>query len=286
MPTIHPTAIIDPSTHIGDHVTIGPWCVIGPRCSIGDSTTLVSHVHMDRDTTLGNANILHPFTIVGGPPQDKKFHGERTTLVIGDRNQIREFASIHRGTSNGGGVTTIGNDNLIMGCVHIAHDCVIGSEVIAANNAMLAGHVTVGDGANIGGGAGLHHFVRVGTRGFIGAMARVSKDVPPYMIVEGNPAEVRGHNAIAMRRLGLSDAEVDAMKEAYKRLFRDRGGNILEKIASLRNDFPAFATMQTLCEAVLETVGGVHGRAQEATRGDDKRQRRGASAQLPATPEA
>jgi UDP-N-acetylglucosamine acyltransferase len=155
--------------------------------------------------------------------------------------------------------------------VHVAHDCRIGSGVILANNAMVAGHVTVCDGANVGGGAGLHHFVRVGTRSFVGAMARVSKDVPPFMIVEGNPAEVRGHNAIAMRRMGLVDAEVEAMKDAYKRLFRERGGSILAKLDALRADYGAFTSVMALCDAVLETTGGVHGRAQESGRTDDKR---------------
>ena len=286
MSKIHPTAVVDPSVRLGANAVIGPWCVIGPDCTIGEGTELVAHVHMDRDTVVGRENIIHPFTIVGGPPQDKKYHGERTTLEVGDRNQIREYTSIHRGTSNGGGVTVVGSDNLIMGCVHIAHDCRIGSHAILANNAMIAGHVTVCDGANIGGGAGLHHFVRVGTRGFIGAMARVSKDVPPFMIVEGNPAEVRGHNAIAMRRLGLGDAEVEAMKDAYKRLFRDRGGSIIEKLAALRRDYADFASVQTLCDAVLETAGGVHGRAQESQRADDKRGSRVANTNAPATPEA
>ena len=284
MSTIHPTAVVDASVKLAPGVVIGPWCVVGPGVTIGEGTELVSHVVIDRDTTIGRENVLHPYSIVGRPPQDKKYHGERTTLEVGDRNHIREYASIHRGTANGGGVTVIGSDNLIMGCVHIAHDCHIGSQVILANNAMIAGHVSVCDGANIGGGAGLHHFVRVGARGFVGAMARVSKDVPPFMIVEGNPAEVRGHNAIAMRRLGLGDAEVEAMKECYKRLFRDRGGSILEKVAAIRGEFAEFASVQTLCDAVLESAGGVHGRAQENTRGDDKRGVRVARA--PASPEA
>ena len=271
MSKIHPTAVVDASVKLAPGVVIGPWCVVGPGVSIGEGTELVSHVVIDRDTTIGRENVLHPFTVVGGPPQDKKYHGERTTLEVGDRNQVREYASIHRGTANGGGVTVVGSDNLIMGCVHVAHDCRIGSGVILANNAMVAGHVTVEDGANVGGGAGLHHFVRVGTRSFVGAMARVSKDVPPFMIVEGNPAEVRGHNAIAMRRMGLVDAEIEAMKDAYKRLFRDRGGSILEKLDALRRDHAGFTSVQALCDAVLETTGGVHGRAQESLRGDDKR---------------
>jgi UDP-N-acetylglucosamine acyltransferase len=180
-------------------------------------------------------------------------------------------------------VTVVGSDNLIMGCVHVAHDCRIGSGVILANNAMVAGHVIVEDGANVGGGAGLHHFVRVGSRSFVGAMARVSKDVPPFMIVEGNPAEVRGHNAIAMRRMGLLDAEIEAMKDAYKRLFRDRGGSILAKLDALRADYRDFTSVMTLCDAVLETTGGVHGRAQESARSDDKR---GVRAGTPSAPKA
>ena len=286
MSKIHPTALIDAAAKLASGVIVGPWCVVGPGVTIGEDTELVSHVVVDRDTTIGRENVLHPFTIVGGPPQDKKYHGERTTLELGDRNQVREFASIHRGTANGGGVTVVGSDNLIMGCVHIAHDCRIGSGVILANNAMVAGHVVVEDGANVGGGAGLHHFVRVGMRSFVGAMARVSKDVPPFMIVEGNPADVRGHNAIAMRRMGLVDAEVDAMKDAYKRLFRDRGGSVVEKIGLLRRDYPAFESIRTLCDAVLQTAGGVHGRAQENQRTDDKRGSRVTATQAPAAPDA
>jgi len=285
MSKIHPTAVVDASVKLASGVVVGPWCVVGPGVTIGEGTELVSHVVIDRDTTIGRENVLHPFTVVGGPPQDKKYHGERTTLEVGDRNHIREYASIHRGTANGGGVTVVGSDNLIMGCVHVAHDCRIGSGVILANNAMVAGHVTVGDGANVGGGAGLHHFVRVGTRAFVGAMARVSKDAPPFMIVEGNPAEVRGHNAIAMRRMGLADAEIEAMKDAYKRLFRDRGGSILTKLDALRRDYPDFASLRTLCDAVLETTGGVHGRAQESQRSDDKRGLRVPATNAPA-PEA
>jgi UDP-N-acetylglucosamine acyltransferase len=286
MSKIHPTAVVDASVKLAPGVVIGPWCVVGPDVTIGEGTELVSHVVVDRDTSIGRENVLHPFTVVGGPPQDKKYHGERTTLEVGDRNQIREYASLHRGTANGGGVTVVGSDNLIMGCVHVAHDCRIGSGVILANNAMVAGHVTVEDGANVGGGAGLHHFVRVGTRSFVGAMARVSKDAPPFMIVEGNPAEVRGHNAIAMRRMGLGDAEVEAMKDAYKRLFRDRGGSILEKLAALRRDYADFASVRTLCDAVLETTGGVHGRAQESQRSDDKRGVRVPATNAPASPDA
>lgn len=250
---------------------IGPWCVIGPETAIGDGTELHSHVVVGPYTTIGQRNTLHPFSVVGGDPQDMKYHGERTTLEIGDRNQIREHASIHRGTANGGGRTVIGSDNLIMAVAHIAHDCIVGDGTVIANNVMLAGHVHVNDFAGIGGGAGVHHFGRVGTCAFIGAMARCSKDVPPFMIVEGNPAEVRGHNSIAMKRRGYSDDDVEAIKEAYKQLFFKRGGGMLDKVAALRSQFTRSKPVQILCDMVLEAGAGVNGRALEVHRTDDKR---------------
>lgn len=271
MTRIHPTAVVDASARLGDGVIIGPWCVVGPECEIGAGTELRSHVVVGPYTTIGRQNVLHPFSVVGGEPQDMKFHGERTTLEIGDRNQIREHATIHRGTGNGGGRTVIGSDNLIMAVAHIAHDCVIGDGVVIANNVMLAGHVHVEDFAGIGGGAGVHHFGRVGTCAFIGAMARCSKDVPPFMIVEGNPAEVRGYNHIAMKRRGYVDEDIDAIKEAYKQLFFKKGGSSLDKVSGLRSKYAHSRPVQILCDMVLEAGAGVNGRALEVHRTDDKR---------------
>jgi UDP-N-acetylglucosamine acyltransferase len=268
---IHPTALIDPTASVAASAEIGPWCVVGADVTIGEGTVLRSHVVVESSTTIGRGNEIFPFAYVGGTPQDKKFHGERTTCEIGDNNQIREHATIHRGTSNGGGVTRIGNDNLVMGNVHIAHDCIIGNSCILANNAMLAGHAVIHDWVNIGGGAGIHHFVVVGTCAFVGAMARVSKDAPPFMIVEGNPAEVRGHNHIALSRRGFTEIDIEAVKEAYKRLFRDRGGDLSEKIASLRANYPESRSVQMLCDAVTATSQGVHGRALEGLRTDDRK---------------
>ncbi|MFO0895309.1 MAG: acyl-ACP--UDP-N-acetylglucosamine O-acyltransferase [Phycisphaerales bacterium] len=270
MSHIHPTAVVDPSARIGRGVRVGPWCVVGRDAEVGDDSELVSNVVLGPWTVLGRENVIHPFAVVGGDPQDRKFQGEMTRLEVGDRNQIREHVSIHRGTGLGGGITRIGSDNLIMGVVHIAHDCLIGNGTIIANNAMLAGHVKVDDYANIGGGAGLHHFATVGTLAFVGAMSRCSIDIPPFMIVEGVPAKVRGHNHVAMRRRGWPEAEVEAIREAYKRLFRERGGQFLDKISQLRSDFPESRALAILCDTLLLIDKGVHGRARESSRSDDK----------------
>ncbi len=267
----HPTAIIDPSARIAPGAEIGPWCIVGPEVSIGDGTVLQAHVVLEANTRVGRQNHIYPFAYIGGTPQDKKFHGERTYLEIGDRNHIREHVTIHRGTGNGGSHTRIGNDNMLMGNVHIAHDCIIGNGCTIANNSMLAGHAVIQDHANVGGGAGIHHFAVVGTCAFVGAMARVSMDVPPFMIVEGNPAEVRGHNHIAMARRGYTEADIEAMKEAYKRLFRDKGGSLGEKISGLTAKYPNLRSVEILCNAVTAQARGVHGRSLEAQRTDDRR---------------
>ena len=269
--SIHPTAIVDPSARLAKDVTVGPWSVVGPEVSIGEGTVLHPHVIVEAHTRIGRQNQIFPFAYVGGTPQDRKYFGERTTCEIGDRNQIREHVTIHRGTENGGGVTRVGNDNLIMGTVHVAHDCIIGNGCILANNVMLAGHSVVQDHANLGGGAGIHHFVVIGTCAFVGAMARVSMDVPPFMLVEGNPAEVRGHNHIAMARRGFTETDIEAMKEAYKRLFRDRGGSMAEKISGLMAKYPGGRSVEILVNAVNAQARGVHGRSLEAQRGDDRR---------------
>lgn len=269
--TTHPTAIVHPSARLAKGVVIGPWCHVGPDVDIGADTVLHSHVVVEERTRIGRGNEIFPFAYLGGTPQDKKFRGETTTCEIGDNNQIREHVSIHRGTENGGGHTRIGNDNLIMGTVHIAHDCIIGDGCILANNTMLAGHAVVKDYANVGGGAGIHHFVVIGTCAFVGAMARVSMDVPPFMIVEGNPAEVRGHNHIALARRGYTEEDIEAMKEAYKRLFRERGGHLAEKISGLIAKYPGLRSVQTLCEAVTAQARGVHGRSLEIQRTDNRK---------------
>ncbi len=271
MAKIHPTAIIDPSAQLADSVTIGPYCVVGPEVAIGAGTALHNHVTVQALTTIGRDNEIYPCAVLGADPQDRKFHGERALCVIGDRNRIREHVTIHRGTDNGGGVTRIGHDNLIMVAAHIAHDCQVGNHTTIANQVMLAGHVRVEDGANIGGGAGVHHFATVGTCAFVGGMARISKDVPPFMIVEGNPAGVRAVNSIAMTRLGYQPAHIEAVKDAFRRLFRDNGATTQDKLVELRREYGDVPAVLQLCDALAAAANGIHGRALEIHRADNKR---------------
>lgn len=271
MPLIHPTAVVDPTANLADSVVVGPYCIIGRHAVIGEGTILHNHVVIGPHTKVGRENLIHSFAVVGGDPQDKKFRGEETTCEIGDRNHIREHATIHRGTANGGGATKVGSDVLIMVGAHIAHDCQVGCHVILANQVMLAGHIIVEDGANIGGGTGVHHFATVGTCAMVGGLARISKDVPPFMIVEGNPAKVRGHNHVAMARRGFAETHIEAVKEAYKRLFRDNGAPMVDKLPSLCADYPDVPAIAQLCASLRASAEGVHGRAREALRQDNKR---------------
>lgn len=271
MSTIHETAIIHESAKVDPTVEIGPYCVIGPETTIDARTRLMDHVTIESHTTMGTDNLVFPYSVIGSSPQDKKFSGEQSWCHIGNSNQIREHVTIHRGTGNGGGVTSIGDDNLIMVAAHIAHDCRVGNRSVIANQVMLAGHVHVGDAANIGGGAGIHHFATIGTCSFVGGLARITRDVPPFMIVEGNPAEVRGHNHIAMKRLGYQDNHIEAIKDAYKRLYRENGARMLEKMEQLRTDYPDHDAISMLCMALEAAAQGVHGRALEVLRTDDKR---------------
>ncbi|MFZ9879826.1 MAG: acyl-ACP--UDP-N-acetylglucosamine O-acyltransferase [Phycisphaerales bacterium] len=272
MASIHPTAQIDPTAEIADEAVVGPWCVIGPKVSIGPRTLLRNHVVIESHTRIGADCVLYPFATVGGTPQDRKYRGEETWCEIGDRNHIREQVTIHRGTGTGGGVTRIGNGNLLMIGVHIAHDCVLGNDITIANAALLAGHVRVGDAATIGGGAAFHHFVSVGTCALVGGLARVSKDVPPFLIAEGSPARIRGHNHIQMTRRGASEGAIEAVRTAFRRLFIDAGTtSMASRIDELRAEFPEVGELHHLCECLAASSEGVHGRALERHRPDDKR---------------
>jgi UDP-N-acetylglucosamine acyltransferase len=271
MAKVHPTAIIHQSAELGSSVEIGPFCVIGPQVAIGEGTVLHDHVTVQTLTRMGRDNQVYPFSVIGADPQDRKYQGERATCEIGDRNLIREHVTIHRGTANGGGVTRIGDDNLIMVAAHIAHDCRLEDNICIANQVMLAGHVRVERHANIGGGAGVHHFVTVGECSFVGGLARITKDVPPYMIVEGNPAEVRAINSIAMVRRGLSPADIEAVKDAFKFLYRQDRAVMSDKLVRLRREHAGVAAVQRLCTFLEASAEGVHGRALEVHRPDDKR---------------
>jgi len=271
MAQIHPTAVIDSTAQVADDAVIGPWCVVGPQVTIGARTILRSHVVIESHTRLGADNVLYPFCSLGGMPQDRKYRGEETWVEVGDRNHIREQVTIHRGTTVGGGVTRIGNGNLLMVGAHVAHDCRLGNDITVANAVLFAGHVHVGDGATIGGNAAFHHFVTIGTCALVGGLARVPKDVPPYMIVEGSPARIRGHNHIQMTRRGMTEDAIEAVRTAYRRLFCEAGAAMATRIDELRAEFPDIAQVHELCDGLAASAAGVHGRALERMRSDDKR---------------
>lgn len=267
--SIHDTAIIDDSARIASTATIGPYCVIGPGVVIGEDTVLMDHVSIQCNTTIGDRNSIYPGAVIGVDPQDRKYEGETTRCEIGDDNMIREHVTIHRGTDNGGGLTTLGSRNLLMVGSHVAHDCILGDEIVLANQVMLGGHVIMEDGASIGGGAGVHHFATIGTCAFVGGLARIARDVPPYMIVEGHPAEVRAINTVALVRRGFDEQHIDAVKEAFRRLFRNNGSSS-EHIPNLRKEYPSIPAVLSLCDALEASAEGTHGRALEANRRDNK----------------
>jgi UDP-N-acetylglucosamine acyltransferase len=217
---IHPAAVVDPSARIGADVTVGAFSVIGAEVEIGDGTVVGAHCTILGPTRIGRSNHIHGHVAIGGDPQDKKFHGERSELVIGDRNVIREFTTISRGTANGGGITRIGDDNWFLAYTHIAHDCVVGSHCVFSNNATLAGHVEVGDHVILSGFVGVHQFCRIGAHAFIGMGAFVNGDVPPFVLVAqegyGRP---RGINAEGLKRRGFDAARIGAIKRAYRTLY-------------------------------------------------------------------
>ena len=219
-PGIHATAVVDPSARIDAGATIGAFAVIGAEVEIGEGTTVGAHCSIHGPTRIGRGNRIHGHAAIGGDPQDKKFDGERTELVIGDRNVIREFTTISRGTGNGGGITRIGDDNWLLAYTHIAHDCQVGSHCVFSNNATLAGHVEIGDHVILSGFVGVHQFCRIGAHAFIGMGAFVNGDVPPYVLVAqegyGRP---RGINAEGLKRRGFDGDRIAAIKRAYRALY-------------------------------------------------------------------
>ena len=218
--TVDPRAVIDPSAKLADNVSIGPFTVIGADVEIGEGTTIGPHVVINGPTIIGKDNHIFQFASVGEVPQDKKFHGENSRLVIGDRNTIREFVTIHRGTEDGCGETRIGNDNWLMAYIHIAHDCIIGNHTVFSNGASLAGHVTIEDYAILGGFTLVHQFCCIGKHAFCGMGSAIGKDVLPYVIVNGNPAHAHGINTEGLKRHDYSKDTIRVIREAYKLIYR------------------------------------------------------------------
>lgn len=219
---IHPTCIVDPEARIDDGASLGPYCIVGAGVEIGPGTELLGHVVVRGPTRIGANNRIFQFCSLGDDPQDKKFRGEpESRLEIGSGNVIREYCSINRGTGAGGGVTRIGNRNWIMAYVHVAHDCEIGDDTVLANNATLAGHVTVGDNVVLGGFTGVHQFCRIGAYSFSAIASVIVKDVPPYMLVAGNTARPKGLNREGLRRHAFPAQEVEMLRRAYRILYRE-----------------------------------------------------------------
>jgi UDP-N-acetylglucosamine acyltransferase len=218
--TIDPRAIVHPGAQLGAGVSIGAYCVIGPQVEIGDGTWVGPHVVIAGNTQIGCDNRIFQFNSLGAPPQDKKYAGEPTHLIIGHRNTLREFCTVNLGTVQDGGVTRLGDDNWIMAYVHIAHDCQVGNHTIFANNTQLAGHVHVGDWVIFGGFSGVHQFVRVGAHSMTAIHTVLTQDLPPYVLAAGNPAVPKGINSEGLRRRGFSAPTIATLKRAYKTLYR------------------------------------------------------------------
>ena len=234
---IHPTAIISDGAQIGADVTIGPYCVIGPKVKIGDRSVLQSHVVIDGNTTLGVENKIFPFACLGQPTPDLKYKGEDSRLVIGDRNAIREYVTMHPGTSNDRMETTVGSDCLFMISVHIAHDCIVGNRVIMANCATLAGHVQVGDGAIFGGLCAVRQYIRIGQKAMIGGMTGVESDVIPYGTVSGERGSLVGLNLVGLERAGTEKEELTRLRHAFKDLFESDDATFSQRIDKVANDY-------------------------------------------------
>ena len=217
---VHPSALVDPAARLARGVTIGPYSIVGPEVQIGEGSWIGAHVVLDGRTRIGRNNRIFHFASIGGPPQDKKYGGEPSTVEIGDGNTIREYVTINRGTALDAGATRIGDDNWIMAYVHFAHDCQIGSHAIFANACQLAGHVTVGDWAILGATTLVHQFVHIGAHAFTGMGSYLPQDVAPYVTVAGNPARPYGINSEGLKRRGFASAALSGLKTAYRTLYR------------------------------------------------------------------
>lgn len=237
MTLIHPTAIVDPAARLGEGVTIGPYCCVGPEVELGARVAMVSHVVVAGRTTIGEDTRIFSFASIGQPPQDLKYKGEPSRLVIGRNNTIREHVTMNPGTEGGGMLTKVGDNSLFMVGSHVAHDCLLGDNVILANNATLAGHVQVGDNAVLGGLSAVHQFVRIGAHAMIGGMSGVENDIIPYGSVTGNRAHLSGLNIIGMKRRGFSREEIHAVRNAYRLLFEERQGTMQERVEQVAEQF-------------------------------------------------
>lgn len=240
---IHPTAIVEDGAELGANVSIGPYCVVGPNVTLHDGVSLKSHVVMDGHTSVGENTTIYPFASIGSAPQDLKYHGEPSELIIGKNNTIREHVTMNPGTEGGGMKTVVGDNGLFMVGIHVAHDCIIGNNVIMANNATLAGHVVVGDYVLIGGLAAVHQFIRIGDYAVIGGMSALGKDVIPFGRVKGERAHLDGLNLVGLERGGFDKDQIRTLQKAFKQMFGDEGtlDQRIEQVAQAYPDDPVIS---------------------------------------------
>jgi UDP-N-acetylglucosamine acyltransferase len=253
---IHPTAIISDSAVLGEDSYIGPFCTVGGDVMIGDGVRLESHVVVDGNTSIGDDTHVFPFASIGLAPQDLKYDNEPTSTVIGKRNHIREFVTIHRGTSGGGGVTRIGDGNLLMAQAHVAHDCQLGNEIIMANAATLAGHVEIDDRASVGAYSGVHQFCRIGLEAFVGGYSVVVKDAMPYATIQGNHAKCYGLNSVGMRRRGYPKETIDHLNHAFRLLLSSKL-NTTQAVERIRQEIPDCKEVSLLLDFIANAQRGV-----------------------------
>lgn len=275
---IHPTATIDKGAELGSAVKVGPYCYIGSAVKLGDGCELKNNVTIVGQTTVGSNCVFFTNSVIGEIPQDLKFKGGLTELIIGEDNHFRECVTVHAGTEVGGAVTRIGNHNRFLVGVHLAHDCRIGNHVVISNNVQIAGHVHVEDHVTMGGLCGIHHFVTVGRYTMLGGLARVSSDLPPYMVIMGSPSVVRGVNSEGLKRWGLSPEDIDALSEAYKLLYSKRSSQevpFAERLEQLHRHNGHNAHVEYLYRFIKRTLSvGNHGRYLEAARADTAEDRK------------
>jgi UDP-N-acetylglucosamine acyltransferase len=255
---IHPTAIIDPSAEIAPDVEIGPFCCIGPRVQIGAGTVLHSRVDIIQNAIIGSNCHIHSGTVLGGPPQDRKYRGEETYITLGDNNILREYVTIHRATGKDN-VTRIGSDNMLMAYVHIGHNCDIGNHTTIASYVGISGHVLVEDYANFGGICGLHQGSRIGKLAMVGGMSGIAQDIPPFMLASGAPARVYGINVVGLRKAGVVKQVREELKEAFRLMYRSNL-NMSQAIEAIEENLPTSPEMEHLLTFIRNTRNGFNGR--------------------------
>lgn len=253
---IHETAIVEKGAELDSGVIVGAYAIVHAGARVGAGTTVGPHSVIEGSVTLGRNNRVSQFASLGSEPQDLKYNGEPTRVEIGDDNTIREFTTVNRGTEGGGGITNIGNSNILMAYSHVAHDCHVGSSVVLANCATLAGHVTIEDYAVVGGLAGIHQYCRIGTSAMIGGASAVVQDVPPFCMAHGNHADLRGLNAIGLRRRGFTAEQIKEVRAAYKILFQ-KGLKLKDAIETLKRDFAGSEPVQTMVRFVAGSERGI-----------------------------